>query len=145
MGQRQHFPDTVAVRMGCHPVLNHSVQGGLQSTGVGSCDSRAHCSTGLPFCLLESHSHSKGWPQTSQDPDSLTAKHTAQGLRGEADISGEEADITLTLAWDPGTLRMPSVSSPLFSRQDSNYQKEKSSLKLTAMDKWVQARYVCLS
>lgn len=49
----------------------------------------------------------------------------------------EEASITLTLAWDPGTLRMPSVSSPFFSKQDSNYQRQKSSFKLTTADKWV--------
>lgn len=130
----------VVVRMGCHPVLYYNVQeaGRAPLHGVGSvCDSRAHCSTGLPFCLLESHNHTKGWLQTSQDPDSLPANHST-GL-GELRylLKVEEASITLTLAWDPGTLRMPSVSSPLFSKQDSNYQRQKSSFKLTDADKWV--------
>lgn len=35
-GQCHHFPDIIAVQMGCHPALNCRAQGGLYSTGIGS-------------------------------------------------------------------------------------------------------------
>lgn len=56
----------------------------------------------------------------------LSQPNTTPGLERKGSLQRwQKSAITLTLAWDPGTLRMPSVSSPLFSKQDSNYQSKR--------------------
>lgn len=75
-GQRHHFSDIIAVWVGRHPVLNHSVQGGLCSTGAGSV-------TPGPIALLGYLSVSwnpttipKTGHRLARTPDSLPANHS---------------------------------------------------------------------
>lgn len=105
---------------------------GLRSTGVGSVTPEPPPPRALlgPLPISWNPITTPKAAHRSTRTQILSQPNTTPGLERKGSLQRwKKSAITLTLAWDPGTLRMPSVSSPLFSKQDSNYQRKRSSLK----------------